>query len=226
MEGIAGGDRPVDVGLAEILARTLRHEVGDLLQTVYSTVAILQERLPATQALEKRLLTDLRYRAETCRNELDAVHDLVCPMTLKPALLDLAELAATLIRPFATRYPHIQVQLDAPAPLAIEADARRLSQCGSLLMLSAFQAAQHEVRVRVAAASPAEAEWSISEDGMGANPELLQWLEAPFTTTHQALGGLGLALARRVAEQHGGRLEAANLPAGGFRVALFLPRSK
>ena len=39
--------------LQEILVRTLRHEVGDLLQTVYSTVAILQDRIPPQQALEQ-----------------------------------------------------------------------------------------------------------------------------------------------------------------------------
>src|SRR5262245_23193224 len=44
--------------LPEALARTLRHEVGDLLQTVYATVAILQERLPREWSLERRVLTD------------------------------------------------------------------------------------------------------------------------------------------------------------------------
>ena len=48
--------------LMEAVARTLRHEVGDLLQTVYSAVAILQERLPPGQTLERRLLGDLRAR--------------------------------------------------------------------------------------------------------------------------------------------------------------------
>src|SRR5262245_1200892 len=68
--------------LPEALARTLRHEVGDLLQTVYATVAILQERLPRDWSLERRVLTDLRGRAEVCKNLLDNVHDLVCPVSL------------------------------------------------------------------------------------------------------------------------------------------------
>src|SRR5436305_3361710 len=96
--------------LVETIARTLRHEVGDLLQTVYSTVAILQERLPADQALERRLLADLKGRAENCRNELDAVVDLVCPLRPTFALTDLVELSSGLVNNYARRFPALKVQ--------------------------------------------------------------------------------------------------------------------
>ncbi len=211
--------------LLETLARTLRHEVGDLLQTVYATVAILQERLGATQALEKRLLADLRARAETCKNELDAVHDLVCPLSLGDGIVDLVELAQGLVNSCARRFPAVQVRLEAAGPVPVAGDSRRLAQVGSLLLLSACQAAQKEVRVRVAA-SGGEAEWSIRDDGPGVNAEQMSWLTAPFSTTHHAQFGLGLALAGRVAALHGGRVQAGNLPEGGFRVCLFLPLVK
>src|SRR5207248_589699 len=74
--------------------RTLRHEVGDLLQAVYSTVAILQDRLAAGSDLERRLLGDLKARAEGCRQELDAIVDLVCPLTLSLTPVDLGQLAS------------------------------------------------------------------------------------------------------------------------------------
>src|SRR5437867_3758440 len=40
-----GPNLPLSPRLLEVVARTLRHEVGDLLQTVYSTVAIVAGRL-------------------------------------------------------------------------------------------------------------------------------------------------------------------------------------
>src|SRR5437763_5973947 len=95
-------------GVVQTLARTLRHEVGDLLQTVYSTVAILQERIPAEQKLERRLLTDLKGRAENCKFELDAAVDLVCPVALNPAPLDLSELSAGLVATYGKRYPALK----------------------------------------------------------------------------------------------------------------------
>jgi signal transduction histidine kinase len=208
--------------LMEVLTRTLRHEVGDLLQTVYATVAILQERLPATLALEKRLLGDLRVRAETCKNELDAAHDLVCPLSLSLEPFDLSELCTSLAEAYSRRYPSLAVRAEAGMAVAARGDTRRLSHVGNLLLTAACQTAQKEVVLRAAAAG-GKAEWVIDDDGPGAGTEQLGWLDMPFTTTHQALFGLGLALGRRVAEAAGGSIEAANRPEGGFRVRFLLP---
>jgi signal transduction histidine kinase len=212
--------------LVETMARLFRHEVGDLLQTVYAAVAILQERLGPDLTLERRLLGDLRWRAEVCRNELDAIHDLVCPLTLTPAPLDLAELASGQVAAAARRFPNLQVRLDATGPAPVLGDAQRLALVGNLLLVAACQVAQQEVRVRVHQTATPEVEWSIRNDGPPANAEQLGWLTAPFGTTHHALAGLGLALAGRLAALHGGRAEAGNGPHGGPEVRLFLPASR
>jgi len=210
--------------LMEILARTLRHEVGDLLQTVYSTVAILQDRLPADQTLERRLLSDLKGRAENCKHELDAMVDLICPLSVSPAPLDLTETVGSLVASFSRRFPQLRIGCETSAPVVAQADARRLTQVLSLLFLSACQVAQQRVVVRTAAGPGAgEVELSIDNDGPGATPDQLEWLIQPFTTTHHALFGLGVALARRVLALHGGRVAVENLPAGGYRIRLIFP---
>jgi signal transduction histidine kinase len=119
----------------------------------------------------------------------------------------------------------LQVRLEASGPVAVPGDARRLAQVGSLLLLSACQAAQKVVQVRVAGRA-VEAEWNIRDDGAGANAEQMSWLTAPLSTTHHAQFGLGLALAGRVAALHGGRVQAGNSPEGGFRVSLYLPLAR
>jgi signal transduction histidine kinase len=213
--------------LLEVLTRTLRHEVGDLLQTVYATVAILQERLPASLGLERRLVGDLRSRAELCKHEIDAVHDLVCPLNLSLDPLDLAELCSSLAAAFTRRYPDRQVRCEAAGPLGVRGDTRRLNQVGQLLVHAACHSAQKEVVLRAAPVrpdrSPGLVEWVIEDDGPGATPEQLSWLDRPFTTTQHALFGLGLALARRVAEAGGGSAEAGDRPGGGVRVRIVLP---
>jgi signal transduction histidine kinase len=209
--------------LLESVTRTLRHEVGDLLQTVYSTVAILQERFPADAQMERRFLADLRGRAETCRDELDAVHDLILPLTLKLGSVDLTELAEGMVASFSSRQRSIKIRAEQAGSLPVTADAHRLTQVGRLLMAGACQSARQEVVVRTRPAARGEAEWAFADDGYGATPEQLRWLATPFATTQQALCGLGLALARKVVELHGGRVSAENQPQGGFMVTLTLP---
>lgn len=67
---------------------------------------------------------------------------------------------------------------------------------------------------------------SVRDHGTGVMTEHLPRLGEPFfrAPEQSAAGhGLGLAIARRAAERHGGRLSLANHPDGGFVAALELP---
>lgn len=217
------GQTPSD-HLVEMVVRTLRHEVGDLLQSVYSAVAILQERLPRGQGLERTILGDLRLRAETCKNELDATHDLICPISLDWDWLELSELASGLAASFSLRSPGLQIVCDAPQPVKVWGDAPKLAQAGGLLLASLCQAARSKLAIRVARCEPdGSTEWSFTHDGPPATAEQLSWLNAPFSTTRHARLGLGLALAQRVVDLHGGRITTGDNGAGMFQIALILP---
>jgi two-component system sensor histidine kinase MtrB len=68
----------------------------------------------------------------------------------------------------------------------------------------------------------------VSDGGAGFSPEELPHVFEPFYRGQNARGretgyGLGLALAKRVVEVHGGEISAANQPDGGARVELRLP---
>lgn len=69
---------------------------------------------------------------------------------------------------------------------------------------------------------------SVRDHGPGVLPEHLARLGEPFfrAPEQSAPGhGLGLAIARRAAERHGGTLELANHPDGGFVASLVLPEA-
>lgn len=218
------GERGRSAQRVEMVVRTLRHEVGDLLQSVYSAVAILQERLPRGQNLEHTILADLRGRAETCKNELDAAHDLVCPLHLNLDWLELSELASGIAAAFTLRYPGLQIVCEAPRPVKAWGDAPKLLQAGSMLTMSLCQAARSKVWLRIAGPTDDGAvHWSFAHDGPAASVEQLSWLTAPFSTTRHARFGLGLAFARRILELQGGSVVAGPGPEGIFQIVLILP---
>ena len=65
----------------------------------------------------------------------------------------------------------------------------------------------------------------VLDRGAGMNDAVLANALVPFYSTKRSGTGLGLALAREIAEAHGGRIGLANRPGGGLAVTMVLPVS-
>jgi nitrogen fixation/metabolism regulation signal transduction histidine kinase len=64
----------------------------------------------------------------------------------------------------------------------------------------------------------------VRDRGSGMSETVLASALLPFYSTKRTGSGLGLALAREIAEAHGGRVQLANRPDGGLTVTLVLPQ--
>ena len=150
------------------------------------------------------------------------------------ASVDLAEVAR---RAAETAAPAIEaarqrLELDVPAGrLLVHGDLQRLTQVvGNLLNNAArYTPAGGQIRVE-GRAEEAQAVVRVRDNGRGIDPDMLETIFEMFVQGRSALErvggglGIGLALARRIAELHEGSLQAASEGAGkGSEFTLRIP---
>ena len=64
---------------------------------------------------------------------------------------------------------------------------------------------------------------SVSDTGVGIEPEVVGQIFEPFFTTKETANGLGLAVVWGVVKQHDGRVEVTNQPGRGTTFRIYLP---
>jgi C4-dicarboxylate-specific signal transduction histidine kinase len=82
---------------------------------------------------------------------------------------------------------------------------------------------ERKIKVTLRMASADTAEVTVADTGPGIAPFAFESIFDPFHTTKPDGLGMGLALSRRIAEAHFGRLAAANRPGGGAMFRFILP---
>ncbi len=123
-------------------------------------------------------------------------------------LRELTQSALDLVRP-ATQHAHVNLETLLPEnPITAAVDADGVRAALSNLLLNAIEAAGPGGRVRcVFAVGPQVLTWDIIDNGPGPPQNIVTELGTPFVTGKPDGVGLGLAFARQLAEDHGGRLE-------------------
>jgi signal transduction histidine kinase len=141
-------------------------------------------------------------------------------MRCEPADADLRAVADDVVRLLARQAAHAGVTLAAQGAGRGLVDARRLRQLLLNLALNAIQACSGgrgtQVVVRIS-----EGAMAIEDDGPGVPATVLPRLFAPFASDRPEGTGLGLHLAKAIADAHGARLEHARQGATtAFRLTL------
>ena len=66
----------------------------------------------------------------------------------------------------------------------------------------------------------------IADSGTGIEKEMLEHIFEPYFSTKEAGTGLGLPIAKKIVEDHGGKVRAARRKEGGLRITIVLPKDQ
>lgn len=118
-----------------------------------------------------------------------------------------------------------EVRIESEAAVQVFCDPRKVKQILINLLQNALEVAPPHtfVVIKVANGADAQARIEMRDEGPGLSDEIKAHLFQPGTTGKERGSGLGLALARGLARQHGGDLRLENRVEGGCIATLLLP---
>jgi signal transduction histidine kinase len=129
----------------------------------------------------------------------------------------------------------VEVRVDIPEALRpIQGDPAQLRQIFTNFLTNAFEAMNGAGLVEITAVAQAGEEETgpdqngptvvitVSDNGPGIPPEVMDRIFSPFFTTKPQGSGLGLAIVRKIVDAHDGRIDVSERAGGGtvFRVTL------
>ena len=208
------------------LATGLAHEIRNPLAGIAGVIEIIGRDLPTT--------SPARTVVKDVRQEIARINQIVTdllqtarphpPRVRKSDLNITVEHAVMLGRQQAlAKSVEITFQKD-PALPEVEHDSDQIHQVLLNLLLNALQAINLNGKVTVTIKSQGStAVVAVADNGRGIPPEDLPNIFRPFYTTKGEGTGLGLSLARRIVEDHHGRIDVTSTVGKGTTFAVVLP---
>lgn len=214
------------IGSQRQLLRDVSHELRSPLARLRVALALAERANAEERARLWPRLTQECDRLEALIDEiltlarLDADSGAACP-------IDLAGLVARLRNDYALSAPEREIRSELAPGLDLSGWPDMLERALDNLLRNALRFSPADRPVEIRAERHGERLLlSVRDQGPGVMEEYLARLGEPFYRApgQSAPGhGLGLAIARRAAERHNGRLILANHPEGGFVANLDLP---
>lgn len=218
------------------VARRLAHEIKNPLMPIQLAAERLRRRLydrlgDADAEMLDRATHTIVQQVESLKGMVNAFSEYARAPDLKLAPLDINELVSEVVelhRAEETRAA-IELTMDRAMP-PVQADRNRLRQVLNNLITNGLEATDGSPTGRIEVTTRHEggpgdgkAVIMVTDNGHGFDREMLARVFEPYVTSKPRGTGLGLAIVKKIAEEHGGSIEANNLPEGGAYVRVVLP---
>ncbi len=227
-------DRAMRTRAAGEVAAGITHEINQPLTALRNYATVARSALENGQTdLALESLAKLNTQSDRVANVLKSIRDLlhqgtidIAPVNLDDLLSDFSELMAA---DLASRSIALKITVPAGFPL-VRIDRVQIAQALHNLVNNAADAmtgiGQHGVIFIVvswvAAKTRPEFAISVVDEGPGFPPSVNIERPVPFVSTKSEGTGIGLSIARTVAEAHGGRLTISSAATGAC-VRIILP---
>ena len=208
------------------LAAGLAHEIRNPLAGIAGVIEIIGRDLPASSPA-RAVVKEVRQEVLQINRIVSELLECARPKPPETRLSDVqatVEHAVMFARQQAlSKSVDIEFRHD-PLPLEVEHDSNQINQVLLNLLLNSIQSIEHSGKITVSVERHnGVAAIAIADTGRGIAPEHLPHIFRPFYTTKGNGTGLGLSLARRIVEEHGGRIEVSSTLGHGSTFTVFIP---
>ena len=216
------------------VARRLAHEIKNPLTPIQLSAERLQHKLEAKltgpdQAMLVRSVSTIVNQVQAMKTLVNEFRDYARLPSAHLTPLNLNELVTDVLALYATAQEtgHLKCEMAADMPLIV-GDLSQLRQVIHNLLQNALDAVADQadghvkLRTEVARSDAGElraVRLHVIDNGPGFSDKVLKRAFEPYVTTKSKGTGLGLAVVKKIADEHGARLRIANLAVAGDAAA-------
>jgi PAS domain S-box-containing protein len=206
------------------MAAVVAHEVKNPIAGIRGALQVIASRMPA-DSRDRPVMGDIITRLDALNRIVQDMLVFARPRELRAEQVDLHTLVGNTVN-LLQRDPalaSLRVAVSGTEAL-VSGDPEQLQLVFTNVLMNAAQAMSGNGLIDVGLAR-SDSGWSITiaDEGPGMPSEVRERIFEPFFTTKHRGTGLGLPIARRVVEAHGGRIAVETPPEGGTVVSIFLP---
>ena len=205
------------------MAAVVAHEVKNPIAGIRGALQVITSRMPADQR-DRTILLDIITRLDALNRIVQDMLMFARPRALRQEPIPLGPLlrdTASLIE----RDPiMLNLEIGVSGAAEIVGDREMLQVVFQNILMNAAQAMDGQGQIDVAIAdADGRCRVAVADRGPGMPEEVREKaFDAFFTTKHRGTG-LGLPIAKRVVEAHGGAIQIDVPPAGGTTISVELP---